>query len=35
MANNKNFNVGDRVWWFGQWDTLRNDEIYGIEDVAR
>lgn len=32
VCNEKQFKVGDTVWWFDAWGNLRWGIIYGIED---
>lgn len=32
IKNNNKFKIGDTVWWFDNWGTLRTGEIYDISD---
>lgn len=35
VENNNRYNVGDKVWWFDAWDTLRWGMIYEFKgDMA-
>lgn len=35
IKNENKYNIGDWVWWFDQWGTLRSGTVYGFEDTPR